>query len=159
MVLYLEFRALPGPIAGNGVAAVVVVKLSIWWHSEGQTMPYRPQFAYPTPPGFTDEEFVYSFDRSNTPSLTPGLLPGQSFLNVPLQLEKDVEYRIRSIEVIDPSGVLGVRFRDAFGTHLTYGGVWVPAGVFTKSGPGLALEPELFCPAGSSLMVDVTNLA
>jgi len=122
-------------------------------------MPYRPQFAYETPPGFVDEEFLYAFTRDNTPSLTPGLLPGQSFLNVSLLLEKDVEYWVRSIEVVDPSGVLGVRFRDAQGTNLSPAAVFVPSTSFTKSGPAVAQEPELYCPAGSYLSVDVKNLA
>lgn len=76
-----------------------------------------------------------------------------------LGLEKDAEYRIRSIEVVDPSGVLGVRFRDAAGVNLSPGADWVPAASFTRSGPVLAQEAELVCPAGSYLTVDVTNLA
>ena len=79
-------------------------------------MGYRPQFAYPPPPdGFVDEDFEYVFSAANTPAIAGGILPGQQVLDVSLLLEKGAEYRIRSLEVIDPSGAGGFRFRDANG--------------------------------------------
>lgn len=124
-------------------------------------MSYRPQFSFePAPPGFRDEDFVYVFDKDNTPVIANGLLPGQSFLNVQLPLETGGEYRVRSIEVVDRSGILGVRFRDAFGTLLSPPSGFLGSGVFVPSsqpGASVALESELVCPGGSNLSVDLVN--
>src|ERR1039458_4101986 len=91
-------------------------------------MEYRPQFAYAPPPdGFADEDFNYVFSAFNTPALAQGIAPGQTVLDVSLPLELGAEYRIRSIDVIDPSGLGGFRFRDAFGTLLSEAGAFVPS--------------------------------
>ncbi len=123
-------------------------------------MNYRPQFAFePAPPGWEDVDFEYVFDGLNTPAMNVLLFPGQTLLNVSLPLETDGEYRVRSIEVLDPSlGGLGVRFRDSDGVFLSSSTDFVPSGVFTRSGPAVAFEPELVCPPGSHLSVDLTNL-
>ena len=48
----------------------------------------RPQFAFKdAPEGYEDQDFVYVFDASNTPALAQVLAPGQSILNIPLQLQ------------------------------------------------------------------------
>ena len=121
-------------------------------------MGYRPQFAFePAPLGWQDEDFHYVFNVLNTPGFAVGLLPGQSFLDVSLFFEKDAEYRVRSIEVIDPSGVLALRFRDAFGTYITEHGVFCPSQDFEVSMRCVEQEPELVCPPGSALTVDVLN--
>lgn len=123
-------------------------------------MNYRPQFGFePPPPGFEDVDFEYVFDGLNTPAMNVLLLPGQTLLNVSLPLETDGEYRVRSIEVIDPSlGGLGVRFRDSDGVLLSPGTGFVPSGVYTRSGAAVAMEPELVCRPGSHLTVDLANL-
>lgn len=134
-------------------------------------VPYRPQFAYPPPPeGFIDEDFEYVFSAANTPVIAGGLLPGQMILNVSLPLEMGPEYRIRSLEVIDPSGAGGFRFRDALGTLLSETGAFVPsplaydvaslvAGLSVDFAKSIAIEPELVCPGGSALTVDIKNLS
>jgi len=124
-------------------------------------MAFRPQFAYaPAPEGFRDEDFIYVFSGANTPVLASGVAPGQMVLDVSLPLEKGPEYRIRSSEVIDPSGLGGYRFRDAFGTLISEDKAFVPAVLGFEPSPGcISLEPELVCPGGSALMVDVMNLS
>ena len=121
----------------------------------------NPEYAYKKPPaGWQDEDFEYVYDKTNTPMLNPGLLPGQSILNIPLPFERDAVYRVRSIEVLDPSGGwLGMRFRDAWGVRLSPGDVFVPSAVYTRSGASVPNDHELFCPSGSVMMVDITNLA
>ena len=134
-------------------------------------MGYRPQFAYlPPPDGFVDEDFEYVFSAANTQAIAGGILPGQQVLDVSLPLEKGAEYRIRSLEVIDPSGAGGFRFRDANGVLLSENGAFVPsplaynvgqpiAGISLDEAESIALEPELVCVGGSSLTVDIVNLA
>jgi hypothetical protein len=124
-------------------------------------MPFRPQFAYPPPPdGFADDDFNYVYSAQNTPALVQGIAPGQTVLDVSLSLELGAEYHIRSIEVIDPSGLGGFRFRDASGTLLVENGAFVPSSLGFNPSPGcIALEPELVCPAGSALTVDIANLS
>jgi hypothetical protein len=125
-------------------------------------MGFRPHFAYsPPPPGFSEDDFEYVFAAANTPMLGIPLLPGQSMLDITLgPLETDAEYRVRSIEVIDPSigQLAGLRLRDASGTLLVEQGDWVPSEVFSVSGQGIPLESELVCPGGSALTLDLTNL-
>ena len=122
-------------------------------------MSFRPQFAFETPQGFKDEDFNYVYSAQNTPALVMGLLPGQTVLDVALPLELGAEYCIRSIEVIDPSGFGGFRFRDAFGTLLSEAGAFVRSPLAFQPSPGcIALEPELVCPGGSALTVDIANL-
>jgi hypothetical protein len=126
------------------------------------TAPVRVlQFAYPpAPDGFKDDDFNYVYSAANTPALAQGIPPGGTVLNVPLPLELGAEYRIRSIEVIDPSGLGGFRFRDAFGVLLVEQGAFVPSPLAFQPSPGcIALEPELICPGGSALTVDIANLS
>jgi len=123
-------------------------------------MPYRPQFPFaPAPEGWQYEDFQYVFNVTNTPGFTIGLLPGEAFLNIILPFEADAEYRIHSIEVIDPNNVLAVRFRDASGTLITEHGAFVPSQVLEVSGRCIPQEPELICTPGSALTLDVVNTA
>jgi hypothetical protein len=123
-------------------------------------MSYRPQFAFePPPPGWEDVDFEYVFSPENTPAMNVPLFPGDTLLNVVLPLEPDAEYRVRSIEFIDPSlGGLGVRFRDAYGVLLSPLPGFVRSSSYTRTGAAVPLEPELVCPAGSVLQVDLKNL-
>lgn len=124
-------------------------------------VPYRPQFAYESPPeGFRDEEFLYVFAASNTPVLGQPLLPGQFALNISFPLETDSEFHLRSIEVLDPSlgQVAGLRFRDPFGIPLSDKTDWVPSAVYEVSGQGIPMEPEVVCPPGSAFQLDLMNL-
>ena len=140
---------LPVPVAGAPVAAVPMGPVRVL------------QFAYPpAPDGFKDDDFNYVYSALNTPALAQGIPPGGTVLNVPLPLELGAEYRIRSIEVIDPSGLGGFRFRDAFGTLLVEHGAFVLSPLAFQPSPGcIALEPELVCPGGSALTVDIANLS
>ena len=130
-------------------------------------MTYRPQFAYPpAPEGWEDQDFEYWFDLSNLPAFQVVLTPGQSIEGIALQLERDAEYRWRGLEASDVAGsFLGLRFRTPDGTYMAddYAPVEnfnsFPAGV-----PGLpgsepvAFEPEIVCPPGAVVLLDVKNM-
>ncbi len=128
-------------------------------------MGYRPQFAYPPAPGnCRDEEFEYFFDKTNTPGLAVTLTPGQTQNNIPLVLDKDSVFLCRGIKIGNPSSVLGVQFKDPSGNQLSddyepaadYSGF---SGQSVQPGaPPRAMEPEIECPAGAALILNIKDL-
>jgi hypothetical protein len=128
---------------------------------------YRPQAAYPpAPPGWQDEDFEYYFDVSSLPAFQIALTPGQEITGLVLKLQPDAEFRLRALQVWNPNGALGVRFQTPDGQY--FDADYVPASVFwglplaTGGIPGgvpVAIEPEIVCPAGSALLLDLKNLA
>lgn len=127
-------------------------------------MSYRPQFPYPTPPGYQDEEFIHFFDAHTVPGLATVLSAGQELRDLPLPLDSETEYHIRAVEVAtDTDDALGVQLKDAYGNYLSDG--YVPAGVY--SGQQLAdvgacpvaLESEIVCPPGGVLSISIKNLS
>jgi hypothetical protein len=126
---------------------------------------YIPQFlAPPTPKGFKDEEFEYYFDATNTPGLIP-LLSGQSIAQLPLQLQDDAEFIWRAFQISGNSGPLCVRFYDPFGNQLSAVQLECDrAYSATENGPNpigrlpVVFEPEVHCPAGGFLQVDILVL-
>lgn len=61
-------------------------------------MIYRPQFAYETPPGCRDVDYVYFFDGSNVELLNQSI-SGKTIENIPLTLEQDAPFYWRGIKV------------------------------------------------------------
>jgi hypothetical protein len=128
-------------------------------------MSYRPQYVTtPTPPGFVDEEFEYYFDSTNTPALAP-LVSGQQVNRVTLQLQQDAEFIWRGIEISGNTGPLCARFYDPFGNELAAMQVEVDRAYgATLNGANpvgrlpVAFEPEIRCPAGGFLQVDLLVL-
>jgi hypothetical protein len=137
-------------------------------------MIYRPQFAYPTPPGCRDIDYVYFFDGSNTPLLNQDFsgrdlsVPASG---VPLTLEQDVPFFWRGVKVgalrVTVSGApslyeypdMTVRFKDPYENFLStdplpavnYGFPSNPW-AFNDSkltGAPVPLEGEIYCPPGS----------
>ena len=130
-------------------------------------MAYRPQFAYPPPePGFVEEEFCYFFDSTNVPDLASPLPPGGQVLRIPLQLEPDAPFFLRGIQISGNQGPLGIRFTDPWGNELAEGSIEADRGYYaTLDGPNpvgrlpVIVEPQVLCPAGSMLLIDLTSLA
>ena len=128
-------------------------------------MPYRPQFiAPPTPPGFRDEEFEYYFDSVNTPGLT-ALEAGQSVNKVVLQLQNDAEYIWRAIQISGNTGPLCLKFYDPFGNECSAVTVECDTAydaTLQALDPigrlPVVFEPEVHCPAGGFLEVDILIL-
>jgi hypothetical protein len=128
-------------------------------------VPYRPQYVTaPTPSGFVDEEFEYYFDSENTPGLQ-ALSSGQSVNRVVLQLQQDAEFIWREIQISGNTGPLCIRFYDPFGNELSavtvecdraYGAT-LNAGEPVGRLP-VVFEPEIRCPAGGFLQVDILIL-
>ena len=129
-------------------------------------MNYRPQFVYPPPPeGWRDEDFEYSFDLSNLPAFQLVLGLGAQINDIVLQLDRDAEFRWRAIQVSNPGSQLGLRFQTPDGTFLQndYAPMENFSGFPGASGgiPGgepVALEPEVVCPPGSVILLDVEVL-
>jgi hypothetical protein len=125
-------------------------------------MAYRPQYAYPDSlEGFTEEDFVYYFDATNTPILNQ--IPVNTPLSrIPLQLQADAPFRLRAVQVSGNVGNLLLRFWDSFGNPLSQ--VLVEADrSYSGSEQGaqpigrlpVVFEPEVPCPAGAVLLVDL----
>jgi hypothetical protein len=128
-------------------------------------MPYRPQFAFATPPGYRDEAFLYSFDSTNSPGLVAsipaqvGSNPGQT-LYIPLQLQTDAVFIIRAWGFSVAN--LGVQLRDAFGYLLQDSFVpenlqFEPSGLSGLGYNLIPIEPELACSPGATLLINFSN--
>jgi hypothetical protein len=127
-------------------------------------MPYRPQFDFcDTPEGYRDEDFEYVFTPDTTPALGTVLLSGQVLLGIPLQLQTDApEYLIRQIQIGTPSEALSVRFRDAFENYISESGPgeFIPSWAYasTQGNNGAIVEPEMVCPRGATILLDMANV-
>src|SRR5262249_18710436 len=123
------------------------------------------QFPYPTPTGWTDDEFGYWYDQFNTPGLQISLGPGEERRGVMLFFESDAEFHLKAIEINDPSGVLGVILYDPAGQAMSqdYLPVWLAfSSLSSAQNPGqcpVVFEPELVFPAGAGMRLDIKNLA
>lgn len=125
-------------------------------------MPYRPQFAYDPPPeGYAEEDFVYYFDSTNTPALNQ-VPVNEPLSRIALQMQADAEFRLRAIQISGNVGQLLMRLWDPFGNQFSqvmieadraYGG--------SEQGPQpigrlpVVVEPEIPCPAGGLLLIDL----
>jgi hypothetical protein len=130
---------------------------------------YRPQFAYKTPEGCRDEDFVYYYDGSNTPQLNQNI-SGLTILNIPLTMQQDAPFYWRGIKVgmleIDTGYVIpnvSVQFQDCYQNNLSDD--MVPAtqyafpsnpvsfGSQLLTGPPFLLDPEIYCPPGGYILL------
>jgi hypothetical protein len=119
----------------------------------------------PAPDGWEDIEFEYFFDLSGIPAFQQILAPGQEVTDIVLQLQRDAEFRWRAIQVSNPGSFLGLRFRTPDGTYMANdyapmenfsGFPGAVAGI--PGGEPVALEPEIVCPAGAVILLDVKCL-
>jgi hypothetical protein len=133
---------------------------------------YRPQFAFPTPDDCRDEEFSYTFDKTNTPQLE---VPAGVITNgIPLKMQTDAPFFWRATRA-NPASALSafIRWRDAYGNDLgsgfdrftnkpAYIDVFLISAPSFISGIGslsVVEESELYCPAGAVLLIDIDNTA
>ena len=125
-------------------------------------MSYRPQYAHPEPPeGMVEEDFVYYFDQTNLPVL--GTISTNTPLSkIVLQLQADAPFKLRAVQISGNVGNLYMRLYDAHDNQLSQ--VLVEADRSysgTLNGPQpigrlpVVLEPEIPCPAGGFLMIDL----
>jgi hypothetical protein len=139
-------------------------------------MIYRPQFAYATPPGCRDQDFIYFFDGSNTPLLNQnfsGLDLSNPSGGIPLVLEQDTPFYWRGIKVGALRGVaasvtatyaapnMTVRFKDNYENFLSddmvpateYGFPQNPMSINSSqlTGPPVPLDGDIYCPPGGVL--------
>jgi len=130
---------------------------------------YRPQFAYSTPAGCRDEDFVYYFDGSNTPLLNQNL-QGLTVSNIPLVMQQDAPFYWRGVKLgVQGGGGAGafpdltVQFQDPYQNNLSddlvsalqYGFPQNPDSTANGRllGPPVPLEPEIYCPPGSYILL------
>jgi len=74
---------------------------------------YRPQFAYPPPPtGCREQNCMYSFDATNTPSFASIAANDPGTNKIPLQLDQDADFIIRAVRITPSS--LRVVLEDCF---------------------------------------------
>lgn len=129
---------------------------------------YRPEFPYATPEGYEDQDFEYYFDRTNVIALGTTFASGTKVLSIPLPLQPDVDFYWRAVKIaITNSGTANgfmIRFRDGFGNYLSD---LIPAYNYTPSptpsqpplgSSPVPLEPEVFCPAGTTVYIDIVAL-
>ena len=125
-------------------------------------MSYRPQYAYPEPPeGFVEEDFVYYFDQTNVPAL--GTIATNTPLSkIVLQLEADAPFKLRGVQISGNVGNLYMRLYDAHDQQLSQVLVEADrayAGTLNGTQPigrlPVVLEPEIPCPAGGFLQIDL----
>ena len=128
-------------------------------------MSYRPQFPFRTPPQFQDKDFVHYFDQTTVPLFNTALslAAGGIILNIPLQLQADAPFSIRGIKVNGPAN-FAVRFRDPYGNYLSEGFIPIPlrdgpeeTGVYGSN--VVDFEPEIGCPVGSIIFVDIKRIS
>jgi hypothetical protein len=142
---------------------------------------YRPQFAYPTPDGYTDIDFEHYYDATTNPLLAPGAGYPDQIDNIPLLIDPDAPFHWRGIKIPNLDGAngprnVGLRFRGPDGRHLSGpelspgGGTllsFVPIwlwGSTPNNGDALTggqcciLESEIICVPSSVIMVDQLSL-
>ncbi len=122
-------------------------------------MIYRPQFAYPTPDGFRDQDSDQFFDSVAVPQLAAG--GANPIYSIPLTLDPDAEFRWRGVKFdhVDAANI-GVRFRDPWNNYLSddFIPIWLafisPSSDELTGGQCCVFEPEIICPAKSVVFVD-----
>lgn len=78
---------------------------------------YRPQFIFPLPPSpCFDQTCMYSFDSTNCPVFLGTLAAGGRTPRIPLRLDKDADFYVRSI---DTQGLVSLLIEDADGNSLS----------------------------------------
>ena len=129
-------------------------------------MAYRPQYVTaPAAANYDEEDFVYSFDSSNLPVLAGLIHPGDVIRQLVLQLQNDAPFRLRAIQISGNTQSMQIRWYDPQGNLLS--AVLVEADrdySGTLNGPApvgrlpVMVEPEISCPAGGFLSVDIEVL-
>lgn len=127
---------------------------------------YRPQFVYAaTPPQFEDVDFDHYFDYFTVPLLNQkAVAAGALILRIPLTLQSDWPFFLRGIQVKGPNGtdpVVEVQFQDPYNNYLSDDFVPLDLTV-TPDFTGLyfldiPVEPEIRCPQGATLWMNIKN--
>jgi len=128
----------------------------------------RPQFPFSTPDQFQDKDFVHCFDQTTTAQLNNALslAVGNSILGIPLVLEADAPFTWRGVKINIAGGTatFSVKFRDPYGNYLSDD--FIPTNLkdaalqTTVYGSNVVeLEPQISCPRGSQILVDVKRVS
>jgi len=128
-------------------------------------IPYRPQYAFGTPPGFRDEQFHYSFDATNVPVLGTAIGAGLTVRNIVLQLQNDAEFILRAWKIqVSPPGrsSLALTIRDPYGnylsaSHLMLNNYLTPGGAVGIGQMVVPCEAEIRAPIGGFFDLTLYN--
>ncbi len=130
-------------------------------------IPWHPQRLMDTPPGWSDEPYVYPF---NAASFAISLSHDQQVIGLPLEMDQDADFYLCSIAFVwtgSPS-FLGVRFRDGYGNYMSDDYLSVigfgyasssAAAPFTSGGFTDVFETPKFLKKGTQLLLDVKNMS
>jgi hypothetical protein len=117
---------------------------------------YKPQFAYPDPPGYRAESFVLPFQFNV-------LANGNPQLDLPWKLDDDVPWVFRGMTFAQvfpgAEGGILVRVRDTYGNQLSQGlvlsfGAQGMSGFNGINAFGFPFDCEVFCEAGGTILFD-----
>jgi hypothetical protein len=134
--------------------------------SKGGSLMFRPQFAYPTPLGYEDKDFINYFDYTNTNLLNnAALVSGALVQNIPLVGLQDAPFAWRATEIQGLRGadpVVAVLFKDCYGNPQSDDFVPIdlyrkPSGIAIVGTLPVAMEPDGFMPAGSVVWLSIKN--
>jgi hypothetical protein len=128
-------------------------------------MIYRPQFGFPpTPPGFSDETFHYSFDSTTVSILGLAVTAGAVVNEIALQLQNDAEFICRGLKVQlgTAASNLYMQLKDPFGNCLSACPVALSdyltgAGIAVVGRMIVPFESEIVCPISGRFMVNFYN--
>jgi hypothetical protein len=126
----------------------------------------RPQFAYHTPDECQDESFVYYFDGHTVSALTKitTLAVGGEIRGIPLPTQTDGTFCWRAVRVanVPANFQLGIQFIDPFGNELSDTYIPVDLSEHPSALPEFFFlvpnEPEIVCPPGSVILVNLKRL-
>jgi hypothetical protein len=134
-------------------------------------MRYRPQYAYPKAPrGYKDQDFAYYFSSVGNPALGQNIAAGALITNIPLQLDRDiyldepVPFLWRATKVLTNQTGLGIQLSGPDGTLLNnnHGAAFLsyfPSGDLIAGFAPVPNEPEIECPLGAVILVNLKNLS
>lgn len=128
-------------------------------------MSYRPQYVYPpTPVGFEDEEFHYSFDSTTTPLLATAITTLAQVNDIILPLQADAPFIARGLRITlgTADSTLDFKLKTPAGDYMET--TFVPIARYAAGG-GLAIagrlvvpfDTEIECPAGSNWTLYLYN--
>lgn len=124
-------------------------------------MIYRPQFKYPTPPGYRDVPHEYYLSSAG---IAAGVPANTTTGLIAFALDDDADFYCRAItgdfnngstngflRLIDPFGY------DLFGDGVSNNFLLIETVIGGLAGPAYILNDEIWCPAGSSWQYALQN--
>ena len=115
---------------------------------------YRPQFKYPTPPGFRDVPHAYFCNI-----FTAGVAANSLSDWLPFQMDDDADFYCRALTGDFNNGTLnaGINFRDAYLKNFFSDVILMETVIGGFAGLAYVLNEEVFFPKASHIEIQVQN--